>query len=381
VICLLLCSLFYILFVTFTHQSSRIPQQDSFKNEILDNKKRKLISFKESNERKGEERRLDDSFSITSSVSPASTTALSVLKTPTDFASPGTTPVHSPQFFNFQSKKNDNTSSSEEDEYEYNEYNEHNEHYKSDDNASTNTASPETMPKDLVTMMKKVAIAEKKPRKVIYEHEAVYFQDAAHNKMVGIKVRLPSALMDDDIVINLKMKGNYQYLCICNKINQHFFSPHVTAATIGPLVSTHGRAWENFKHEQEVVQKSLRAAHGKCVPGGEEEQNLGEEEPVMSLFELKLDFVCDDLFDESLQPYPRTGHLFQRIMVPGKTRKKRDIECMTILSIVLVSKKKEEKKRAKRTPVKQDIYDLIQGLESDSDNDEDEGMRTPMSSL
>ena len=54
---------------------------------------------------------------------------------------------------------------------------------------------------------------------------------------------------------------------------------------------------------------------------------------------------------------------------------------MTILSIVLVSKKKEEKKRAKRTPVKQDIYDLIQGLESDSDDDDDEGMRTPMSSL
>ena len=48
---------------------------------------------------------------------------------------------------------------------------------------------------------------------------------------------------------------------------------------------------------------------------------------------------------------------------------------------MLVSKKKEEKKRAKRTPVKQDIYNLIQGLESDTDNDEDEGMRTPMSSL
>ena len=79
--------------------------------------------------------------------------------------------------------------------------------------------------------------------------------------------------------------------------------------------------------------------------------------------------------------YPRTVHLFQQIMVPGKTRKKRDIEYITILSIVLVSKKKEEKKRAKRTPVKQDIYNLIQGLESDTDNDEDEGMRTPMSSL
>ena len=212
--------LYFILFVTSTHQSSRIlPQQDSFKNEILDNKKRKLISFKESNERK--EERLDDSFSITSSVSPAST-ALSILRTPTapdDFASPKT-PTHSPQFFSF---KRDNTSSSEEDE-EY-EYNEHNGHYKSDDNASTNTASSENMPKDdhLVSMMKKVAIAEKKPRKVIYEHEAVYFQDAAHNKMIGIKVRLPSALLDEDIVINLKMKGNYQYLCICNKINQHFF--------------------------------------------------------------------------------------------------------------------------------------------------------------
>ena len=371
--------LFFILFYLLLSLTNCLasPKQDSFKQDKTDNKKRKLISFKENTERK--EERLDDSFSITSSVSPAST-ALSILRTPTapdDFASPKT-PTHSPQFFSF---KRDNTSSSEEDE-EY-EYNEHNGHYKSDDNASTNTASSENMPKDdhLVSMMKKVAIAEKKPRKVIYEHEAVYFQDASHNKMVAIKVRLPSALLDEDIVINLKMKGNYQYLCICNKINQHFFSPHVTAATIGPLVNTHGRAWENFKHEQEVVQKSLRAAHGKCVPGGEEEQNLGEEEPVMSLFELKLDFVCDDLFDESLQPYPRTGHLFQRIMVPGKTRKKRDIECMTILSIVLVSKKKEEKKRAKRTPVKQDIYDLIQGLESDSDDDDDEGMRTPMSSL
>ena len=125
----------------------------------------------------------------------------------------------------------------------------------------------------------------------------------------------------------------------------------------------------------------MRREHGKCVPGGEEEEELGDDEPVMSTFELKLDFVCDDIFDETLQPYARTGHLFQRIMVPGKTRKKRDIECITVLSIVLVSKKKEEKRRAKRTPVKRDIYDLIQGRESDTDDDDDEGMRTPRSSL
>ena len=71
-------------------------------------------------------------------------------------------------------------------------------------------------------MMKKVSLAEKKPRKVIYEHEMVYFQDAAHNEMVAIKVRLPSALLDEDFGITLKMKGNYQYLCITNKVNQFF---------------------------------------------------------------------------------------------------------------------------------------------------------------
>ena len=240
---------------------------------------------------------------------------------------------------------------------------------------------PNSSGEDLTKMMKKVSLAEKKPRKVINEHDMVYFQDAAHNKMVAIKVRLPSASLDEDFGITLKMKGNYQYLCITNKVNQFFFCPNITAATIGPLLNTSGRAWENFKHEQEVVQKGLRREHGKCVPGGEEEEELGDDEPVMSTFELKLDFVCDDIFDETLQPYARTGHLFQRIMVPGKTKKKRDIECITVLSIVLVSKKKEEKRRAKRTPVKRDIYDLIQGLESDTDDDDDEGMRTPRSSL
>ena len=215
------------------------------------------------------------------------------------------------------------------------------------------------------------------PRKVIYEHEAVYFQDSNHNKMVAIKIRLPSASIDNDFTLQLNMKGKFQYLCITNQVNNYFFSDGVTEATVGPLLGGEGRAWENFKHEQEVVQRNLQKDHGKYLIGGREEE-AEENEPIMSCFELKLDFVCDDIFDSNLTNYPRTGHLFQRIMVPGKTRKKRDIECMTLLSVVLVSKVKVEKKKIKSTPVKRDVYAFIGNLESDTDDDgDDERMQTP----
>ena len=123
------------------------------------------------------------------------------------------------------------------------------------------------------------------------------------------------------------------------------------------------------------MQKKLRKEHGKKASEEDEDDNCNtKDNPITSCFELKLDFVCDNIFDDNVKDYPRTGHLFQQILVPGKTRKKKDIEIMTVVSIVLVSKKKVEKKKAKSTPVKRDIYSLIQDLESD---DDDERMRTP----
>ena len=73
------------------------------------------------------------------------------------------------------------------------------------------------------------------------------------------------------------------------------------------------------------MQKALSRDYGKCAAGGKEEEELWDDETMMSTFELKLDFVCDNIFDETLQLYARTGHLFQQIMVPGKTKKKTNI--------------------------------------------------------
>ena len=74
-------------------------------------------------------------------------------------------------------------------------------------------------------MMKKVSL-EKKPCKVIHKHKTVYFQDVSHNKKVAVKVCLPSASLDGNFAIALKMKGNLQYLCTSNKVNHFFLSKY-----------------------------------------------------------------------------------------------------------------------------------------------------------
>ena len=224
-------------------------------------------------------------------------------------------------------------------------------------------------PDDLTTMMKKIAIEGKAPCKVAYEHEAVYFQDSHHNKMVAIRVRLPSALLDTHSNISLKMRGNQQYLCITNEVNPYFFGKAVTEAMLGPILNTEGREWENYKHQQEDVLKGLRKQHGKCTAGGIEEEEMGDNKPIMSCFEIKLDFVCDDIFDTSVRSYPKTGHQFIRMLVPGITNKKRDIEILTLVSVVLVSKVKVISKQARSTPVKRDHIGLIENCESDSEDE------------
>ena len=217
--------------------------------------------------------------------------------------------------------------------------------------------------------MKKIAIEGKAPCKVTYKHEAVYFQDLHHNKMVAIKVRLPSALLDTHSTIALKMRGNQQYLCIINEVNPYFFGEAVTEAMLGPILNMTGREWENYKHHQEDVLKGLRKQHGKCTAGGIEEMEMGENKPVMLYFEIKLDFVCDDVFDNSVRSYPKTGHQFIRMLVPGITNKKRDIEILTLVSVILVSKVKEIEKKVKSTPIKRDHIGLIENCETDSEDE------------
>ena len=231
------------------------------------------------------------------------------------------------------------------------------------------------------SMMKQVAI-EKAPRKVTYEHEAVYYQDTNHNQMVAIRIRLPSASMDRDYDIKLKMVGKNQYLSITHKLCKNFLSSSASKATIGQIVGTVGREWENYMHNQEELHKNLKKAHGNSE-GGELAGEKAGGEGILSEFLLKLKFECDDIFDESLKEYPKTGHLFQRVMVPGVTRHKKDIEIMTIFSIVLVSKVKVERKQ-KKTPVKKrDVVDLVTDCfdSDDEQDDEDYNMRTPRQSM
>ena len=111
----------------------------------------------------------------------------------------------------------------------------------------------------------------------------------------------------------------------------------------------------------------MRKKHGMYPAGSKGDWNYVNEEdkPILSTFAIKLDFICDDIFDPDVKKYPKTGHLFQRVIVPGATKKKKDCEFLTILTVVLVSKKKAERKKVKKsTPQKKDVMILFEDLES-----------------
>lgn len=226
---------------------------------------------------------------------------------------------------------------------------------------------------ELASMMTKVDLNKKVPRKLVLENEIVYFQDSRHNKLVALKIRLPSATMDSDVDLSLKMKSTSQYLHILMAHNPFFLHPKLTQNTVGKIIGTKGREWENFKHGQEVLHKKLRDENGKYSKDHEGDERT---EPIMSACEIKLDFICDDLFDDSVKAYPKTGYYFQRILVPGKKKSRggdRDAEWMTVLSVVLVSKEKVKPQKLKGTPVKEsDITDLFD--ENDNGEDDDDNL-------
>ena len=346
---------FFTAFISFNFFFLSFPA--NFKDVEADPKKRKLISFS------------SPPVSSESETSFKPRTGILATTTPSPSSDLGATPL-SAATSKFLFGSDEKSEVSEQAEFA------NLKDYSENEETSIKQEEEQVVDKDedednlLANMMKQVNIQKKAPRSTSYEHEIVYFQDSKHNKMVAIKIRLPSATLASDIDIKLKLRGKTQYLCVTHQVYPKFWSEALSIMSIGDILGVNNREWHNYRHEQEKVQTQLRKAHGKWV--AEDEEGQGEE-PIMSVFELKLNFICDDIFDETLKEYPKTGFNFSKIAVPGETNRKKDVEFLTILTIVLVSKVKEEIKKGKNTPVKKQLYigceDLVSSEDEAGDDD------------
>ena len=200
---------------------------------------------------------------------------------------------------------------------------------------------------------KKVAIKKKGPMPIMLEHEVTNFYDHKHNKMVAIRVRMPGATQSNHLKLSLKMKGSSQYLSIQLMMSPWFFAKGVNKQTFGAIFTIPSRNWHNFLQEQEKSQKQYRKAHGTWTEK-EEMDNFGGQEPVAAVCDIKLGFICDDLFDPTVpksKKYDGTNFLLAKVPLPGQNPKdEKDREIMSVLVVTLVAKEKEpEPKQA--TPV------------------------------
>ena len=221
--------------------------------------------------------------------------------------------------------------------------------------------------------MKKAAISLKKPPakvplKVIHEHEVVYFEDETHSKMVAITVRLPSATLFNEVNMSLVMKGTSQYLCIKTPMKQRFFDHDMAQANLANIIGDSGRRWENFLHEKEKGLVELRKKHGKWNAEQEEDAEEGQQEPIMSMMEVKLQFICYDIGDKWAKKEKDAGTFFQRHDIFGETKKLKHKEHLTVLTIVL-AKKEKEKPVNRQTPQKATNY-AMDTFEPDDDDEE-----------
>ena len=90
--------------------------------------------------------------------------------------------------------------------------------------------------------------------------------------------------------------------------------------------------------------------------------------PVAVLMKIELPFICDDIFDDSLVPYPNTGYNFksleldvdvndyEELEVLNEEDVDNELEIIFIFSIVLVSKEKKAVIN-KSTPKKKAVRD------------------------
>ncbi len=244
-----------------------------------------------------------------------------------------------------------------------------------DSNKDDDNNEDENVDMKLAEAMKEIAIS-KKPMKVYYENEFVYFEDTRKNQLVALKVRLPSAALHSDFELSLEIRGSSQYFCIKHKNNPIFHSELLTQATVGSIIKMRGREWHIFRQAQEKLHMEMRRHHG----GSEVLSDIDDAtEPIMVCCEIKLDFICDDIFDESLKQYAKTGYCFNRFLINGVTDKDEDQELITVLSAVLVSKKKVAVKKI-ATPQKMTTLNLCRpdmemfGVDDDDDDDDDKGL-------
>ena len=129
------------------------------------------------------------------------------------------------------------------------------------------------------------------------------------NQKCCVQIHLESGSLASEYTPKLEMRGSKQFLCLSHILSPAFLNDEIFEATAGELISDQAeRTIMCHSHSGEV--KKMRERYNRDTLGNEVDE---EDRPVAALMEVELPFICDDIFDTSLVPYPNTGFNFRSL--------------------------------------------------------------------
>ena len=142
-----------------------------------------------------------------------------------------------------------------------------------------------------------------------YLHKINVWKDNKMNNKCCVQIHLGSGTLASEFKPRLEMKGQKQFLCLDHIVSPAFLNNEIFEATAGDLIQDEEeRTLMCHSHSGKV--KAMREKYTRDTLGNEEDE---EDKPVAAFMEIELPFVCDDIFDDSLVPYPNTGYNFRSL--------------------------------------------------------------------
>ena len=147
------------------------------------------------------------------------------------------------------------------------------------------------------------------------------------NRMCCIEFHLPSAIDSEEYTLELKVSKDKKKQCLVLK---HQISPlFLSAKVFNAQLDTNPEGNVLRKHARQECITTLRAKHS--------DPNDDANTTINTVMQIALPFVCDNIFDKDLVPYPGTFYKFKCLKFDE------DAGLFLKLDIVLVEKEKNKK--------------------------------------
>ena len=180
--------------------------------------------------------------------------------------------------------------------------------------------------------------AKRKKKELVYQGGAEYilyeFEDRENTAMVCIEMHLPSGAGEDEYRVELvtDKRGKSQVVRVKHDINRIFLSNQV-------FLKNHDETEANVMHRAQGRKKYIKGLREKFC-----DEHDPDKMSIIAHTDIKLPFVCDDIFDPEVVAYDGTGIDFSRFSWND------GINYNNICKMELVLVKKERQRTNMNTP-------------------------------